>query len=313
MNDVLVVVGGSDKSIDHANCITFASDKQYFLVGAYKAFFIYRRDHREHLLKWPVHDGNVVSIISLPKDRIATGSEDKRIIVWTLKLHPLSKPERTAFRQFTNEITSLETHPLMDSLLFASFQNGEIIAWNFETDTVVQLRHEGSTIRSLSACRNNNFLFAATNDGSCEVYHLTTFQKATEWQAHVAAINKCLLSPDGTLLATCSSDHTARVWDVTPLNKIVEVAKAAETAEPPPTSPSSPPTKPSSNLPTVKWKHSLQHSRWVWDCAFSSDAKILITVSSDRLVQLWTEHSPNPVTLLERQKSAFCVALSEYK
>jgi len=63
-----------------------------------------------------------------------------------------------------------------------------------------------------------------------------------------------VFNQDGTILATCSSDTTAKIWS------------------------------------TSKWQlmKSLEgHKEWVWDCCFSADSRALFTGSSDRTAILW--------------------------
>lgn len=75
---------------------------------------------------------------------------------------------------------------------------------------------------------------------------LTDFAPLTRVNAHSKYITKCVLSPDNKLLATCSADHTVKIWD-------------ASTHQ--------------FNLQ----KTLNGHQRWVWDCAFSADSAYLVT------------------------------------
>ena len=63
-------------------------------------------------------------------------------------------------------------------------------------------------------------------------------------------ITKCLLSPDNKSLATCSADHTVKIWDA-------------------------------SNHRFNLEKSLTGHQRWVWDCAFSADSAYLVTGKLD--------------------------------
>ncbi|MEQ9407033.1 MAG: WD40 repeat domain-containing serine/threonine-protein kinase [Fuerstiella sp.] len=70
-------------------------------------------------------------------------------------------------------------------------------------------------------------------------------------------------SPDGTLLATCSADHTVQLWD-------------AYTGE---------------KLPVT-----LQHAGWVFNACFSSDGTKLLTACRDKQVRLWDlSHPDKPI------------------
>ena len=81
-------------------------------------------------------------------------------------------------------------------------------------------------------------------------------------------------------LATCSADHTARIWS----------------------------TEQNFNLETT-----LQgHQRWVWDCAFSADSAYLVTACSDHYVRLWDLSNSETVRQYNgHHKGAVCVALND--
>nr|WP_240496537.1 ElyC/SanA/YdcF family protein [Streptomyces torulosus] len=71
---------------------------------------------------------------------------------------------------------------------------------------------------------------------------------------HKGAVTSCAFSPDGSLLATTSNDHTARMWRVT------DGAEQAVLSG---------------------------HTGGVWDCAFSPGGTLLATASNDHTTRLW--------------------------
>ncbi|KAH7830017.1 putative LST8-required for transport of permease from the to the plasma membrane-like protein [Monocercomonoides exilis] len=302
MTDVLLVAGGTDRQIDifsmsraveqkkmegtHANCIIFTDDKRFFIVGGFKLITIFKRDIHESILRYPVHEGNVTCMIYLGDGTLLTGSDDKKIFMWKLQLNPVAAPKKLIMKQFESEVTSMARHPTEPWTIYISCQNGDIfqwkIKWTTESDNIIKFKSGPDMIRSLTTAPTAQILVAAGNSGHVYIFSLEPIALLKDFEAHTKFINKCLLSADGTLLATCSADHTAKVWDMTRLESV-----------------------------QLKWKNVIHHARWVWDCAFTRDGRSLITVSSDRFVLQWFEGMSASRTLIERQRPALCVALAE--
>lgn len=60
---------------------------------------------------------------------------------------------------------------------------------------------------------------------------MTRIVPVCTFQAHKDYLNRVLLSPDVKHLATCSADHTAKVWNLDPDYAPAKAAAAAATAE----------------------------------------------------------------------------------
>jgi WD40 repeat protein len=71
---------------------------------------------------------------------------------------------------------------------------------------------------------------------------------------HTDWVRSCSFAPDGTLLATASDDHTARIWDVATGSLLLTLDG---------------------------------HGSWVTSCCFSPDGRLLATASFDRAVRIW--------------------------
>lgn len=103
-------------------------------------------------------------------------------------------------------------------------------------------------VRSVAISADSTLMAAVNNAGNCYVWQLRgaevfAFKKLAVHAPHYAL--RCAFSPDGTKLATTSSDHSVRVWDVTKDFALVHTLSA--------------------------------HKMWVWDCAFTADSACLIT------------------------------------
>ena len=135
---------------------------------------------------------------------------------------------------------------------------------------------------------------------------VTSLVPVTKFQAHHQYINRILLSPDVRHLATCSADHTARIWSVDSNATPNRPNDTAPNAVPPPPVATHP-----NAFPLETTLHG--HQRWVWDCAFSADSAYLVTACSDHYARLWELSSQ----LIIRQynghhRGAVCVALNDY-
>lgn len=136
----------------------------------------------------------------------------------------------------------------------------------------------------------------------------------THFKAHDQYITRVLLSPDVKKLATCSADHTAKIWEV-------DFSALAPN-----------PNQPQTEARAFNLESTLTgHQRWVWDCAFSADSAYLVTACSDHYARLWELHSQSvirqynghhrgtpiqkfPFTAISNPKSVglVCVALNDY-
>ncbi len=110
-------------------------------------------------------------------------------------------------------------------------------------------------IRSITIAADASMLAVVNSHGTCFIWMLKDgedFIPQQEMQAHEQYILKCLLSPDNKYLATCSSDHSVKIWE----------AKKTEGED---------------DAEFVLNKTLYGHTKWVWDCAFTCDSDYIIT------------------------------------
>ncbi|KAJ2904494.1 TOR complex subunit lst8 [Zalerion maritima] len=178
-------------------------------------------------------------------------------------------------------------------------------------------------------------------------YENTALVPVTQFSAHKEYITRILLSPDVKKLATCSADHTAKIWEVPDLASTSSAASSATLNPLSPTgggfsngncaAPASNPSPPAAtqngdgiagvpgtggpsgsmaglNTKPFVLEATLQgHQRWVWDCAFSADSAYLVTACSDHYARLWELHSQSIIRQYNgHHRGAVCVALNDY-
>lgn len=174
----------------------------------------------------------------------------------------------------------------------------------------------------------------------------TSLAPCRVFKAHKEYLTRLLLSPDIKLLATCSADHTVKIWRIEPGEEALEVIDDDELAPQTPSqsshslpttfgpssrsttqSPASLASQSTGNLaatqtplPIIVQRKPLplettldNHQRWVWDCAFSADSAYLVTVSSDHYARLWELQSSQVIRQYSgHHRGAVCVALNDY-
>jgi G protein beta subunit-like protein len=124
---------------------------------------------------------------------------------------------------------------------------------------------------------------------------ITSLVPVCKFSAHNTYITRVLLSPDVQHLATCSADHTAKIWKVE--NNIAEPGSVEAASEP-------------ESFPLEMTLHG--HQRWVWDCAFSADSAYLVTACSDHYARLWELSTENIIRQYNgHHRGAVCVALND--
>lgn len=175
---------------------------------------------------------------------------------------------------------------------------------------------EDKSVASVTVATDGSLLCAAVSNsvhGSVYVWRLVTVRDVTslvpvtKFQAHSTYITRVLLSPDVRHLATCSADHTARIW-------LVDLDACA----PPPPERDDDGNIVENGVSQEPAPFELEqeldgHQRWVWDCAFSADSAYLVTACSDHYARLWELASKTIIRQYNgHHRGAVCVALNDY-
>ncbi|KAL7664783.1 Uncharacterized protein ABC855_g2038 [[Candida] zeylanoides] len=229
------------------------------------------------------HTGNVTSLAFQAENKwMVTSSEDGTVKVWDVRAPSVQRNYKHHCP--VNEVV---IHPNQGELISCD-QEGNIRVWDLGENHCTHhlIPEDDVPINSLSVASDGSMLVAGNNRGNCYVWKMhnsrdvTSLTPVTKFRSHSKYITRVVLSTDMRHLATCSADHTARIWST-------EQNFALETT--------------------------LQgHQRWVWDCAFSADSAYLVTACSDHYVRLWDLSNSETVRQYNgHHKGAVCVALND--
>ncbi|KAL6940089.1 TOR complex subunit lst8 [Hanseniaspora vineae] len=286
------LTGVCSRTIQHpdsqVNRIEITNDKKYLAAAGNPNVRLYdiTSTNPNPVTSFEGHKGNITSIQFQQDNKwMVSSSEDGTIKVWDVRAPSVQRNYKTG-----SPVNEVVIHPNQGELLSCD-QDGKLKIWDLsgnKCSTTIVPEDVDTPLQSLSVASDGSMLIAGNNKGSCYVWELpnhtdaTTLNPVTKFRSHTKYITKVLISQDSRHLATCSADHTARIWDV-------------------------------ADKQNIQLESTLDgHQRWVWDCAFSADSAYLVTSCSDHYVRLWDLSTKEVVRQYNgHNKGVICVALND--
>ncbi|KAI8902437.1 WD40-repeat-containing domain protein [Globomyces pollinis-pini] len=273
---------------DSVNQLAISPDKRILAAAGNPLIRMYdvQSTNSNPVTTFEGHTKNVTSIAFQSAGRwFVTASEDGTIKIFDVRTPGI---QRDYTPEGKSPINCVIIHPNQGELISCD-NNGSIRVWDLGENSCTHelLPDEDTPVRSVTMASDGSLLVAANNKGNYYAWKtktsgdMTDFEPLTRVNAHSKYITKCVLSPDNKLLATCSADHTVKIWDA---------SKQRFTLE----------------------KTLTGHQRWVWDCAFSADSAYLVTGSSDHTSRLWDIAAGETIRHYNgHQKAVVAVALHD--
>ncbi|PHH54338.1 Target of rapamycin complex subunit wat1 [Ceratocystis fimbriata CBS 114723] len=292
--------GICSRTIQHpdsqVNRLCISPDKRFVAVASFARVELYdiKSTNPNPLLKFVGHTGNVTGVAFHCEGKwMVTSSEDGMVRIWETRNGVV---QRTYMHGCP--VNDVVIHPNQGEIISCD-RSGSVRVWDLaENNCSHQLIPEEDTpMSSVTVASDGTLLCAGNTMGRVFVWQLipgperTELIPITQFQAHPTFITRILLSPDVKKLATCSADHTAKIWEVSQ-------TEAVPGQEP----------QPFHQEATLTG-----HQRWVWDCAFSADSAYLVTACSDHYARLWELSSQQVIRQYNgHHRGAVCVALNDY-
>ena len=209
-------------------------------------------------------------------------------------------------------VNDVVIHPNQGELISCD-RGGNLRIWDLSENKCSHqlVPDQNKSVASVTVATDGSLLCAAVSNsvhGAVYVWRLintrdnTSLAPVAKFKAHGTYITRVLLSPDVRHLATCSADHTARIWKVELENESGRSGGVPEGGGDP------------DDHAAFELEQTLDgHQRWVWDCAFSADSAYLVTACSDHYARLWERSSKTIIRQYNgHHRGAVCVALNDY-
>ncbi|KIV88658.1 hypothetical protein PV10_08322 [Exophiala mesophila] len=198
-------------------CIT--PDKKYLAAAGRHMVRLYdiKSSNPNPIQQFEGHTNNVTGVAFHCEGKwMVTSSEDMTVRVWDTRSGLVQRNY-----QHTHPVNDVVIHPNQGELVSAD-RGGNIRIWDLgESKCTHQLiPDEDVSVSSVSVASDGSLLAAGNNKGDVYIWRMyqnhdsTTLLPCRVFKAHKDYLTRLLLSPDIKLLATCSADHTVRVWKI---------------------------------------------------------------------------------------------------
>ncbi|PGH12330.1 hypothetical protein AJ80_06740 [Polytolypa hystricis UAMH7299] len=198
-------------------CIT--PDKRYVAAAGRNNVKLYdiKSSNPNPVMTFDGHTNNITGVAFHCEGKwMVTSSEDHSVKVWDTRSGTLQ-------RNYMHKapVNDVVIHPNQGELISGD-RSGTIRVWDLgESRCTHQLiPEEDVSVASVSVASDGSLLCAGNNKGNVYLWRMIQDRDVTNivpiamFQAHKDYLTRVLLSPDVKHLATCSADHTAKVWSL---------------------------------------------------------------------------------------------------
>ena len=257
-NDVPLVTleGHTDQVITAA----FSPDGEWIVTGS--------RDRTARLWRFSGSAAELVAVMDEPTSTVTSAvfsPDGKRVLTacGAGLVHNFGKGDRTAYLwDLRGEVTARFEHFLsIESVAFApdgseiltASYDGTAKLWNLD-GTLLQTYTMGS--RARMAAYSGDKIVIGCNTGAMWVFGRQSSEPIATLLGHEATFQYIAVAPRGQTILTSARDHTARLWQLEP----------------------------------VEFPVFGGHQRYMWGTQYSADGTKIVTYAMDRTIRVWDSH-----------------------
>ncbi|MBX3050310.1 MAG: hypothetical protein KF753_02480 [Caldilineaceae bacterium] len=302
-------------SFGRVKAIAISPDSQFLAVGTDdKAIGIWRLADGQQVHTLQGHRSLVISLDFSPDSRqlVSSSSLDAAVVLWDVE----RGSALTRLHGHQGGVEAVRFSP-DGSVIASGGQDGDIRLWDRQSGQLLMiLQHHTDWVTDIAFHPSGRLLASSGLDqDACILWQLPTSNEqsakigATQadcqistLQGHDRPIRAVAFSPDGSLLATCSADHTIRLWDVSQQVTVHILRNHSDEVRSLAFSPDSSFLASASDDFTVRlWDVAdgqlinvlHKHNHRLWAVALSGDGRILASGGSDGLVHIWELQGPH--------------------
>lgn len=222
-------------------CIT--PDKKYLAAAGRHVVRLYdiKSSNPSPIMVFEGHNNNITAVaFHVDTKWMVTSSEDSTVKVWDTRTGVVQRNY-----QHSHPVNDVVIHPNQGEIVSAD-RGGNVRVYDLGSDKCTHqlIPAEDVSVSSVSVANDGSLLAAGNNHGDVYIWRMyqenneTSLAPCRVFKAHKEYLTRLLLSPDIKLLATCSADHTVKIWRVDPGEELLEDV-SGEDLDNPPTSHSS--------------------------------------------------------------------------
>ncbi|KAK7754776.1 TOR complex subunit lst8 [Diatrype stigma] len=215
--------GICSRTIQHpdsqVNRLCISPDKRFLAAAGHHTvkLFDIKSTNPNPLLTFEGHSGNITGVAFHCEGKwMVTSSEDGTVKIWETRSGSVQRSYSHG-----SPANDVVIHPNQGEIISCD-RGGSVRVWDLaENNCSHQLiPEEDVSVSSVTVASDGSLLCAANNAGNVfvwsliQTYERTQLVPVTQFSAHKEYITRILLSPDVKKLATCSADHTAKIWEV---------------------------------------------------------------------------------------------------
>lgn len=225
----------------------------------------YNQDYKT-VIKEFKHDNKVFSVAFSPDGKtLASGSEDKTLILWNLEEE---EPLHT-FEGHFSTINDIVFHPKGKYIYSAGDKTIRI--WKPDGTYINKLRGHRTYIWSMSITSDGNKIASGSFEENFYFWDIINTELIKTFSGHKKSVLAVDISPDDDYIASGSLDRTVKLWDIRAANVI---------------------------------RTGYGHSENIYDIKFSPDGKYLVSASRDNTLKLWDVLTLKQVRTFKGHKEA---------
>ncbi|KAK5096826.1 TOR complex subunit lst8 [Lithohypha guttulata] len=213
-------------------CIT--PDKKYLAAAGRHVVRLYdiKSSNPSPIMVFEGHNNNITAVaFHVDTKWMVTSSEDSTVKVWDTRTGTIQRNYA-----HTHPVNDVVIHPNQGEIVSAD-RGGNVRVYDLGSD---KCTHQLIPAEDVSVSSGDVYIWRMFQENN-----ETSLSPCRVFKAHKEYLTRLLLSPDIKLLATCSADHTVKIWRIDPNEDHLENLEGEDFSEP------QTPSQSSQSLPTT--------------------------------------------------------------